>query len=186
MPIWQYTAAALHQEDPRIAYYHQSPVSQYSDARTGPSSIPSPITIFPQDGRFTPLISTPTYDASAHRLTHSPPQNSRVNAPQPAVENPEVGDTMEDEDSEEGYTWEVNQSSHSPPPSTTRRKAHRRTQSANEDLLKNAKRAHTVVERNYRERLNDKIADLALYLFETSSDCKSRSIIFFDPHLQHI
>jgi len=178
MPIWQYTAAALHQADPQISYYlpHDSPVSQYSDSRTGRSNVPSPITIFPHDGslRFPPSSSTPTtYEAPAQRLTHSPPQNPQLNVPQSVVvENPEADDTMEDEDSEEGYTWEVNHSSHSPPSASVRRKAHRRGQSANEDLLKNAKRAHTVVERNYRERLNDKIADLALYLFETSSDCK--------------
>lgn len=174
MPIWQYTTAALHQGDHHISYYlpQESPVSQYSDSRVGRSTVPSPVTIFPNDGRFTSSVSTPTYDEPARRLTHSPPQNPRVNVPQAVVENHEVEDIMEDDDSEEGYTWEVNKSSHSPPSASSRRKAHRRTHSTNEDLLKNAKRAHTVVERNYRERLNDKIADLALYLFETSSDCK--------------
>jgi len=95
-----------------------------------------------------------------------------------------MDDTMEDEDSEEGYTWEVNHSSRSPPSASARKKVPRRVHSANEDVLKNAKRAHTVVERNYRERLNDKIADLALYLFETSSDCKYGLFIISDLQAQ--
>jgi hypothetical protein len=78
---------------------------------------------------------------------------------------------MEDDDSE-GYVWEATRSPNSPPSASSSRRTHSRSQSANEVSLKNAKRAHTVVERNYRERLNDKIADLALYLFETSSDCE--------------
>ena len=100
-----------------------------------------------------------------------------------------------DEDSDE-ISWEprtpigLGQSTAAP----VRPPMHRRAQSSNEVLTRDAKRAHTVVERSktnicaarlfdkleytdlaadYRERLNDKIAELGLYLFETSSDCES-------------
>ncbi|KAG9245672.1 hypothetical protein BJ878DRAFT_6191 [Calycina marina] len=171
MPIWRYTSAALHHGGPQIAYYipEEVPISPYSDPRAGPSTVPSPITVFTHDGRFTPLTSTPTYDTPTHRQTQSPNQFPRVNVPQTTVENTESDEVMEGEDWE-GCVREVNRSSTSPPSASARKKSHRRSQYTNEDLLKNAKRAHTVVERNYRERLNDKIADLALYLFETSSD----------------
>lgn len=91
--------------------------------------------------------------------------------PELGPEEKELDDVMEDDDSE-GYTWEAARSPNTPPSASSNRPSHRRSLSANEASLKNAKRAHTVVERNYRERLNDKIADLALYLFETSSDCE--------------
>ena len=162
------------------AFYPQdAPLSPYPDPRSAaPSStMSSPATVFPHDGRFTPMAPmTPIYDSAGHpsiprqRLPH-------LRVPVPEFLQATEEEVMEDEDSE-SYTWDMNRSSNSPPPPPPRagkRPVHRRTQSANEMSLKNAKRAHTVVERNYRERLNDKIADLALYLFETSSDGTSTS-----------
>lgn len=37
---------------------------------------------------------------------------------------------------------------------------------------KTAKLAHNIVERNYRDRLNDQIAELSSYLFDSSNDSK--------------
>jgi len=152
-------------------YPHESPISPYTDPRS--STMSSPVTVFTNDGRYLPVYDAPTTQNS----NRSTPQSTHLRVPDFA-ESAEGDDTMEDDDSE-GYTWD---SSRNTPPSVSnkQRPLHRRTQSANEVNLKNAKRAHTVVERNYRERLNDKIADLALYLFETSSDCKlpSNSVLY--------
>lgn len=154
-------------------YPNQSPISPYPNGGASiHSGNPSPnVPMFNNDGRFTPL-ATPRYDHAIHSASRSP-QMPHPQAPPGFREGTRSlgreDDIMEDEDSE-SFTWESNRSPNTPPSSSSNR--HRRTQSANENTLKNAKRAHTVVERNYRERLNDKIADLALYLFETSSDCE--------------
>ncbi|CZR50991.1 uncharacterized protein PAC_00866 [Phialocephala subalpina] len=50
---------------------------------------------------------------------------------------------------------------------------HSRSEPAIETSVQRAKRAHTMVERNYRERLNDKIAELGLYLF-SGSDTRTK------------
>jgi hypothetical protein len=82
----------------------------------------------------------------------------------------------DDEDDSGGDSWDQT----TPQPSTSRkslkRSSSQRETSTNDEVsIRNAKRTHTVVEKNYRERLNDKIADLAVYLFETSSDGESLS-----------
>jgi hypothetical protein len=169
MPILQYTTAALNQGDLSISCYaNDSPIIPYENPiASAPSTLSSANTAgYPQNARFTPV--TPAYNNNVER-----PGKVRPLGPQQVLqtyeETPENEDLIEDEDSE-GYLWETNPSSTGP--SSSSRPTHRRTHSANDIVSKNAKRAHTVVERNYRERLNDKIADLALYLFETSSDCK--------------
>jgi len=182
MPIWQYTAAALHHGEPQMAYYpHGSPISP-----NAPAVMSSPSTVFANDGRFTPM--TPIYDMSnpSAKADRSPPQMMHLQVPE-FTEGAD-GDGSMDDDSEEGYTWDSNRSPNTPSSASNNRQqrpsSHRRSNSANENSLKNAKRAHTVVERNYRERLNDKIADLALYLFETSSDCKtSPALHIIDSHM---
>lgn len=89
---------------------------------------------------------------------------------------------MEEEDSD--YAWDT--ISGPPPSKSAVRMTHRRTQSATEQAsIKLAKKAHTVVEKNYRERLNDKIADLAVFLFETSSDGKFKLPFSLKLPLQH-
>lgn len=124
--------------------------------------MPSPTSPgFSPDPRYS---STPGYDALAD-IANNPLQRSRINVSE-TTDNNEI---MEDEDLD-GFPW-------GPEPAIATRASikprHRRRFSKTEALARNAKRAHTIVEKNYRERLNDKIADLALYLFETSSDCKS-------------
>jgi hypothetical protein len=173
MPIWQYTTAALHNGEPQMSYYPlESPISPYADPRSNPpTSLSSPVAAFANDGRFTPM--TPMYDMQhlPSKPNRSPAQVAHLQPPEFA-DGAEGEDAVDDEDSE-GGEWS-NRSSNTPPSALNNKKrsSHRRSISANETSLKNAKRAHTVVERNYRERLNDKIADLALYLFETSSDCE--------------
>jgi hypothetical protein len=88
---------------------------------------------------------------------------------------PRSENSIEDDDDESGgESWD-----HSPAQPSTSRKSlkhssgQRAMSTSDEASIRNAKRTHTVVEKNYRERLNDKIADLAVYLFETSSDGKS-------------
>lgn len=156
-------------------YPHGSPISPYTDPRSNaPSSVmSSPATVFNNDGRF--AAATPAYNTSKrhHNSNRSTPQATYLHVPE-FQEGAIVGDIMEDDDSE--CAWDSNQSRNVPLSNSNKRKSsHIRSHSANEANMKNAKRAHTVVERNYRERLNDKIADLALYLFETSSDCKAQS-----------
>jgi hypothetical protein len=153
-------------------YPTDSPISQYPPHSSSIiSSGPSPhIGVFAHDARFAPL--TPVYEPQHQRPSgRSPPHVPQLQIVPDLGSEREMEDVMEDDDSE-GYIWEATRSPNTPPSASSSRPTHRRSQSANEMSLKNAKRAHTVVERNYRERLNDKIADLALYLFETSSDCE--------------
>lgn len=166
MPIWQYTTAALNDQEPSIPYYsHSSPITPYLNGPSGSSSaVPSPnLPIFPRDTRY-PHLTTPGYEPQVHDSN----KLSR-NSPPGIAESIDNDETMEDEDSDT-ISWGPN--SVGPKSSTPKRPPHRRTQSNSEVSMRNAKRAHTAVEKNYRERLNDKIADLAVYLFETSSDCK--------------
>lgn len=175
MPIWQYTPASLQQGHARqMPYFTQeSPISPYPDSRTQ-SVMSSPVAVFTNNGQFTPIYDAPVQPPT--RSAKSTPQTTHLRVPE-FIETPEYEEAMEDDDSE-SYGWDSNQSPHTPPTGLkVQVPVHRRSRSANETSMKNAKRAHTVVERNYRERLNDKIADLALYLFETSSDCE----YFFSP-----
>ena len=162
-----------------------------SPSYTNPSSVQSalnsPTTAkIIQDVRFASQPVTPIYD------TFNRPMNP-VHSQEPK------GETVEDDEDEDSdsFAWEMKPAVEKPI-----KPLHRRSQSANELSVRNAKRAHTVVvglsyfnalgstrtslhrwidhglntffeqEKNYRERLNDKINDLALYLFETTSDCK--------------
>lgn len=151
-------------------YSNGSPILPYPHNGSSMSS-PNPNTnigVFVQDGSFAPI--TPIYEPSNHRSNTSTPQAPQLSNIPDYPEGTERENAIEDDDSE-GYTWEASRSPNSSPSTFSNSLSHRRSHSANEMTLRNAKRAHTVVERNYRERLNDKIADLALYLFETSSDC---------------
>lgn len=166
MPIWQYTQAALNQRELPPSYYPiESPLSPQFPQSSCSSATQSPhIPTFPMDSGFPP---TPT--------TYGPPRASlkRSRRSESAEQDDEMA--MEDEDSD--YAWDT--ISGPPPSKSAGRMTHRRTQSASEQAsIKLAKKAHTVVEKNYRERLNDKIADLAIYLFETSSDGVSLSSFF--------
>lgn len=162
MPIWQYTQAALNQRELPSSYFPiESPLSPQFPQSSCSSAMQSPhIPTFPSDSAFPP---TPT--------TYGPPRANlkRSRRSESADQDDEMA--MEDEDSD---AWDT-----IPGPPLAKsavRMTHRRTQSATDQAsIKLAKKAHTVVEKNYRERLNDKIADLAVYLFETSSDGKSSS-----------
>lgn len=172
MPIWQYTAAALnpaedhhqHHNNSQIMYHsppEHDPVSPYEPYFNPPSAsssaIPSPnVDMFPRNARFSNGAPIPR-----------PLQPARK---RPRMMEVEV-EEEEEEDSDD-YPWEEAPQRRKGKKASGR-PAHRRTHSASEVSV-DAKRAHTVVEKNYRERLNDKIADLALYLFETSSDSRSK------------
>jgi len=166
MPIWQISTAALSYEEPSVAYYsHSPPISPFI---TGPSAsssvVPSPnLPMFPQNNSDS-YFTTPGYD---QQVLDS--KKSSQSSPPGVAESIDNDETIEDEDSDT-FSWDSKLTANAS--SAPKRPPHRRTQSYNEVSFKNAKRAHTVVEKNYRERLNDKIADLAVYLFETSSDCK--------------
>ena len=129
------------------------PLSPYQLSSPASSMVPSPnIPIFPHHAA---SIPSPTV---RHQPTPSHGSRKRTRR----------SESLEEEDEEsDAESWD-------PPPrnqKSTKRPSHRRTLSANDEAsIRNAKRTHTVVEKNYRERLNDKIADLAVYLFETSSD----------------
>jgi hypothetical protein len=63
-------------------------------------------------------------------------------------------------------------------------KTHARGQSLNENGPmggRTAKLAHNIVERNYRDRLNDQITELSSYLFDLSAESKCKKS--FSPHL---
>tara|TARA_R110002060_G_scaffold64665_1_gene73750 strand:- start:348 stop:983 length:636 start_codon:yes stop_codon:yes gene_type:complete len=183
--LWQYTAAALNSGELGTSYFpHGSPISPHPNLQpTLSSTTNSPRGVhFPHDGRFAPLA--PSIEQHMRPSKRPTP---------PALQLNEDDDM--DEDSDE-ISWEprtpigLGQSTAAP----VRPPMHRRAKSSNEVLTRDAKRAHTVVERSktnicaarlfdkleytdlaadYRERLNDKIAELGLYLFETSSDCES-------------
>lgn len=48
---------------------------------------------------------------------------------------------------------------------------------AGEPTSRTAKLAHNIVERNYRDRLNDQIAELSSYLFDFSTESKGQSLL---------
>ncbi|KAG4415680.1 hypothetical protein IFR04_011185 [Cadophora malorum] len=163
--LWQYTAAALNSGELGTSYFpHGSPISPHPNLQpTLSSTTNSPRGVhFPHDGRFAPLA--PSIEQHMRPSKRPTP---------PALQLNEDDDM--DEDSDE-ISWEprtpigLGQSTAAP----VRPPMHRRAKSSNEVLTRDAKRAHTVVERNYRERLNDKIAELGLYLFETSSDSRTK------------
>ncbi|KAL2072621.1 hypothetical protein VTL71DRAFT_11964 [Oculimacula yallundae] len=167
MGLWQYTAVALNSGGELGSSYfpNESPVSAYSNFNSAFSSTTNSPRGFQgsNHGRFPPLepIAKRRFRSSKHMVP-------------PALQLNEDNE-MEEEDSDE-TPWEprtprgIGYSTLSP----KRPKMHRRAKSSNEVLTRDARRAHTVVERNYRERLNDKIAELGLYLFETSSESRAK------------
>ncbi|KAH6709176.1 hypothetical protein DL95DRAFT_9919 [Leptodontidium sp. 2 PMI_412] len=163
--LWQYTAAALNTGELGSPYFpNESPISPHATFQSSlTSTTNSPRGLqFSNDGRFAPLAP------SVER--HVRPSKRPI---PPALQLNEDDDM--DEDSDE-ISWEPRTPitvGHSTA-SSVRPQMHRRAKSTNEVLTRDAKRAHTVVERNYRERLNDKIAELGLYLFETSSDSRTK------------
>ncbi|CAG8954379.1 hypothetical protein HYFRA_00006005 [Hymenoscyphus fraxineus] len=162
MPIWQYTQAALSQRELPQSYFPlESPLSSHYPQSACSSAIQSPhMPEFPAESAFP---HTPT--------TFEPPRPNLKRSRRSESADQEEEMNLEDEDSD--YAWDT--ISGPPPSKSAVRMIHRRTQSATEQAsIKLAKKAHTVVEKNYRERLNDKIADLAVYLFETSSDARAK------------
>jgi len=144
IPIWQYASV----QDHDLAYF-----SPPSTSPTMPYSLPS----ISHDSLAPPSASV------------YPPRSIPSSQPSPYMES---ADGDEDEDSD-AYSWGPGT------PATSEHSGgklnpHKRGKSEGKLRAKDAKRAHTVVERNYRERLNDKIADLGLYLFETSADSRTR------------
>lgn len=139
--LWQYTAAALNSGELGTSYFpNESPISPHSNFRSSLSSTTnSPREVqFLRDGRFAPLV----------------PSNERHMRPSkrpipPALQLNE--DDEMDEDSDE-ISWEprtpigIGLSTASPAKPQT----HRRVKSSNEVLTRDAKRAHTVVERSKR------------------------------------
>ncbi|CZT04637.1 uncharacterized protein RAG0_11033 [Rhynchosporium agropyri] len=165
MPLWQYTAAALNSGEFSSSYFpiesqtvaHSIFHSSLSSTNNSPRGVQCS-----NDGRFPSLVSND--ERRIRQSDRSIPLSLQLND----------DDEME-EDSDE-VSWEprtpsgVGYSTVSP----SRSQMHRRVKSSTETLTRDARRAHTVVERNYRERLNDKIAELGLYLFETSSDSRTK------------
>ncbi|KAL3417985.1 hypothetical protein PVAG01_10995 [Phlyctema vagabunda] len=158
MPIWQYTAAALNRPDGITYYPTEAPLSPVSNHGPSPST-----GSYASNGRF-PNI------AANYRLSSSQyAEQTRI--PTTYGENFDI-EEEDEEDSDTHTSWDAQPSPNLPTP--PHKPGHRRNNSATDATSRSAKRAHTVVERNYRERLNDKIADLALYLFDTSSDSRTK------------
>lgn len=164
--------------------------------------------VFPKETRIALLDPvTPVYDG----------QDPSINNPFHNIVGASTSCDDEDmvEEDQDDYSWNPSSWTCEPAPASGSGPAHRRSKSTNELSLRNARKAHTVVERSmsipympplprsslkthrlsflvslllcrlvyprfkvvhiyldYRDRLNDKIADLGLYLFQTSSDCK--------------
>jgi len=157
-----------------LSYYsNESPISTYPNHALSvvPPFQSSSAGVLSSDTRFT--STTPIYEGSNQRkLNRTPPQAPHLQIVPESSSEPDDG---VDEDDSELYTWEPMQSPNTPPQSaSSKRPSHRKCHPGNEQLLKHTKKAHTVVEKNYRERLNDKIADLAVFLFETSSDPRTK------------
>jgi hypothetical protein len=163
LAIWQYTTAALNQQD-NLESHSMNDFHFPSYQLSSPTSsiLPSPSnTMF---SHHTASLASPHVRQSSH-FSRNEKKRSRT------TESAE-----DDEDDSGGDSWDQT----TPQPSTSRkslkRSSSQRETSTNDEVsIRNAKRTHTVVEKNYRERLNDKIADLAVYLFETSSDGESLS-----------
>lgn len=143
-------------------YGHSSPISSFLHGHSPYSStFPSPsLQVFDGDSGYPRLVS----EQRVHVSTKSPQSN-----PAEPSDITDIEELMEDEDSD-NYSWEPKSAASA---SSASSKPRLKRRQSNKESLKNAKRTHTIVEKNYRERLNDKIADLATYLFETSSDCKT-------------
>jgi hypothetical protein len=161
LAIWQYTTAALNQQENLESHsMNQFPFSSYQLSSPTSSILPSPSTT--TFSHHTASLASPHVRQSSH---FSSSEKKR----------PRTTESVEDdEDDSGGDSWDQT----TPQPSTSRkslkRSSSQRERSTNDEVsIRNAKRTHTVVEKNYRERLNDKIADLAVYLFETSSDGES-------------
>ncbi|CAL3962328.1 unnamed protein product [Diplocarpon coronariae] len=163
--LWQYTATTSSSGDlgPSICL-NESPVSTHANTSSLlPSTTNSPSGLnLPGDRRSAPSVPTP--ERHIGPLKRSLPQLLYINGNSKGGENEETYDAG---------SW-GSKIPHEISTDTPLRPAHRRAKSSREFVTKDAKRAHTVVERNYRERLNDKIADLGLYLFETSSDARAK------------
>jgi hypothetical protein len=122
-----------------MPYYPTDP--PISPSYTNPSPVPSAINspnvaVFPKDARFAPHPLTPLYDSSTNPLNQPSSSATTLNS-----ENAEKDEEMEEEDSD-SCSWDPNSSSAAP---NSVKSGHRRTHSANEISLRNAKRAHTVV-----------------------------------------
>ncbi|KAH8776793.1 hypothetical protein F5882DRAFT_520078 [Hyaloscypha sp. PMI_1271] len=165
LPLLQYTTAALGYP-PGMSYTPlESPHSNYTASL--PSITNSPTNAaFPSDAssaQLEPII--PVYDG---RYT---PSNYPLQTADHAgnCDDEEMGKVDPDD-----YSWSPSSRKCDPVPELTSRPTHRRSKSTNEVSMSNARKAHTVVERNYRDRLNDKISELGLYLFETPADSRTK------------
>ncbi|RDW68549.1 hypothetical protein BP5796_09206 [Coleophoma crateriformis] len=174
MPIWQYTQAALSRGESSMPYYPHND-APLTPVPTNPITSPASGN-YPDKFENTRFVSGgPNYRMHGNYNTTESPR-AGVSIPQYIAE---VEGEDEDEEDSDNYTmWDTQDQSPRIPAAAPRpslsRPGHRRTQSSSDVTSRSAKRAHTVVERNYRERLNDKIADLALYLFDTSSDSRTK------------
>ncbi|TVY55142.1 hypothetical protein LCER1_G005432 [Lachnellula cervina] len=167
MPIWQYTTTTLDQHEASMPLYgHSSPISSFLHGHSPYSStFPSPsLQVFDGDSGYPRLVS----EQRVHVSTKSPQSN-----PAEPSDITDIEELMEDEDSD-NYSWEPKSAASASSASSASSKPRLKRRQSNKESLKNAKRTHTIVEKNYRERLNDKIADLATYLFETSSDSRTK------------
>lgn len=150
-PILSYTLNSL-AENPSVPYQLPSPpISPLYDMSTAPenmaSSLPSTVDFcFPTNSSTTsmPIPMAPMY----------------VGAPMTPKS------TMKTED--EGYFGKQQVFENSPPRSSNSRTPQRPSARS----WRMARHAHTIIERNYRDRLNTKISELSAYLFNDSINCK--------------
>ncbi|TVY17481.1 hypothetical protein LARI1_G004527 [Lachnellula arida] len=164
MPIWQYTTATLDQNEASMPFYgHSSPISSFLHGHSPYSStFPSPsLQVFHGYSGYTLSVSEQRVHVSNKSLQNSPTEPSDIT---------EIEEIMEDEDSD-NYSWEPKSATSA---SSASSKPRLKRKQSNKEPLKISKRTHTIIEKNYRERLNDKIVDLATYLFETSSDSRTK------------
>ena len=182
----------------------ESPISNYTPSLPSIGNSPNDAVV-PNEARLTLLGAvTPTYDGR-YLPSNTPLQN--ILGVGNGCDDEEV---IEEEDPDNYSSAPPNAWRCDPSVPSTSKPAHRRSKSTNEVSLRNARRAHTVVERSmspplifphehslkppnitshstlpfssvhiantssidYRDRLNDKIAELGLYLFDTSAESK--------------
>lgn len=138
MPIWQYTATALSSGDLGSSYYpNESPISSHSNLPCSlPSTTRSPSGVHFPDGGFTPVA--PSSEQYIPPLKRPIPQALQLRV------NPDDDDMEDDSD---GVSWEP-KTPNGLSANTPMRPVHRRAKSSNEVLTRDAKRAHTVVERS--------------------------------------
>ncbi|TVY93330.1 hypothetical protein LAWI1_G001553, partial [Lachnellula willkommii] len=164
MPIWQYTTATLDQQEASMPFYgYSSLISSFLPSHSPYSStFPSPsLQVFHEDSGYPRPVSKQRVHVSNKSPQNSPAEPSEIT---------DIEEIMEDEDSD-NYSWEPKSATSA---SSASSKPRLKRRQSNKEPLKISKRTHTIVKKNYRERLNDKIADLATYLFETSSDSHSK------------